>query len=786
MRCLPDGPGVFVDRIDVAKQVAFSTPLGAPDSVEASMVIDIHFVTMAELMAKPNLFPPELGTTKSQVVLRVQLQAEGKKLKSKVIPPDLSNSGIPSPIREELAELIAAAADDGLKDPEFDLAAITDSFDLPTPKSVRVALSANSVVVEYDSFGPPGNRLFPGQEWGLFMDVQPVLDFMLGKLPPELRSGLVATTAEWAPDGVTPRVKGGVSLDIGLLEFMLRLDMRLSMSPAAPGAKAKLRTDLVWDIEVDAITIKGVPLSLLLKLAGVPGAIAALVGEGVAELIELGLDGAAALADDEIVNAFAQIGAQRTGDRSFMREQELPETKMYGIELRLTSLLPSASGMTVGGKALVKVQTREPMSLSTSRFGRPFFPSNCRSSGGAKPQVHADQVRYYAGTSFHNMGRFCRARLLPPNPMASELIEPPLQAATAMTDAFGFDLTIQQASLLQSEVGLLVRTSRGTRYVNLGKPVPAVVDENGIVVNVIGHIWNCLTYATEDKRSLIFGNDPIHLTKEDVLPPLEDPRWKRVLEQAWGLEVQVVELTGLDPGEMVVYESSTHRVQVAADRHGRALVPGFSPAGTGVKPATLTRLNQGPLTEREVRILNSASLQGGGMLRPIAAGESFEYQGGLQRRPQWAEALRTMHIGASFLGALKTQDSGQEVSLNPQPLPPQPPDELAAVSLQPLPPQELGELNPQPLPPEPPPEENPLVRATGLRNVRALLAVPGADTDRLAIAVMKDGRKVILDGTSETPRVAGLVDGPLGRTVIKNGFAVSEAGGQLRIFEFHG
>ena len=78
------------------------------------------------------------------------------------------------------------------------------------------------------------------------------------------------------------------------------------------------------------------------------------------------------------------------------------------------------------------------------------------------------------------------------------------------------------------------------------------------------------------------------------------------------------------------------------------------------------------------------------------------------------------------------------------------------------------------------------MRATGLRGVRALIAVPGAPTDRMVIAVTNEGRQLILDGTADTPRVAGLVDGPLGRTVIKDGFAVSQAGGRLRIFEFQG
>lgn len=769
-QCLPDGQGLFVDRIDVGHQVAFSTPPGAPGAVEAALSIHIHLVSLAELMAHPNQSPPELGTSATSIVLRVRLQADGTVLSATAMPPDLSGTGIPSPIREDIAQIIANAANGALGQAGFDLAPMAASFGLPAPTAARVALTADSMVVEFDPAGPAGHRLGDGQQWGLFMDVQPVLDFALGKLPPVLREGLISTSAAWAPAGTTPRVTAEVRLDIGLFVFKLPLDVRLSVVPGAAGAAAKLRADLTWDVEVDAITVMGIPLSWLLKLAGFPGVAAALASEGFAEALELGLDGAAELADGRIVDAFAQIGAQRTGPRSFMREQDLPPLTLFGIELRPVSLLASGAGMTLGGTVAVKAVSRDPMTLSTQRFGSPFFPSNCRSSGGVKPRVRAEQVRYFAGTHFYDMGRFCGARFLPPDDMAERLIEPRLQSATAATEAFGFDLDIQEANLLQANVRLLVRSSRGTRLVDFGKPIPAVVDADGNVTNVIGHIWNCLTYSTEDKHSLIFGNDPFYLTKDDVVPPKEEPGWTWLLEEAWGIEVQMISVTGLEPGETVVYQSATHRVQVAADRDGRVLLPGFAPAGRNIAPATLTRLNQGPLTDREVQLVNSTGLVGGGLLRPRAEGEDFIDEGGLQRRPQWTEALRSMHIGAASLAALKVSDAGDLVALNPQPLPPEPPPEL-------------GALNPQPLPPEPPPEEHPLVQAIGLKAVQAVFAVPGAKPDQLAIALMQDGRKVVLDGTADRPRVAGTLDGPLGRTIVRNGFAVSQAGAQLRLFE---
>lgn len=78
------------------------------------------------------------------------------------------------------------------------------------------------------------------------------------------------------------------------------------------------------------------------------------------------------------------------------------------------------------------------------------------------------------------------------------------------------------------------------------------------------------------------------------------------------------------------------------------------------------------------------------------------------------------------------------------------------------------------------------MQATGLRDVHAVHTIPGAKNDQLAIAVMKDGLKLVLDGSGERARVAGTVEGPLGRTMVKGGFAVAQAGDQLRLFEVDG
>jgi len=53
-------------------------------------------------------------------------------------------------------------------------------------------------------------------------------------------------------------------------------------------------------------------------------------------------------------------------------------------------------------------------------------------------------------------------------------------------------------------------------------------------------------------------------------------------------------------------------------------------------------------------------------------------------------------------------------------------------------------LNPQPLPPEPP-DEHPLVRSAGLTGVAAVYALPRMSGDRIAITAMADGRMLVLE-----------------------------------------
>ncbi len=770
--CLPGGPDVFVDRIDVILDGATFTPVfGAGNALVVAMPVDVFFVSMQDLLAFPNQDLPYLPTPSDRIIVKVKLTATGTTLSATAEPPDLNATRLPTQLRETLAEMLAQVINTRLSNNAFDAAPMLAQYGMPVPTSVRISMTPAAILIEYDPTGPTITRTGAGQEWGMFIDAASALAFGLSKLPSELRSGLVSTSAAWAPIGTTPRILANTKLSLGVFDFNLPLDIRMSVVPGAP---ALLRVDFSWDIEVNAVTVMDVPLSVILNWAGLPG-LGAVVSEIFAEALELGLDGIAALADEFLKQALAEQGVQPLGGRSYRIDRPLPPLAMFGVELRVQSLLAIASGMTLGGLVMVDKLPRTALSMGTNPFGAPFFPTTCRKDGPKKPKVKKHLIRYLAGVHLYDAGRFCSAQLLDPVHPAAELIEPSLTATDATTDGFGFDLSVDDANTLTTDIRLLVLTSRGTRMVNFGRPIPAIVDSEGNVINVVGHLdEDCQTYNPNDPwAKVMFGDDPVKLTQEELDPPLEDPGWLALVTGGYGVDVHLVTLEGLEPGEQVVFESASHRIQVSADAQGRVVVPGIAPRGADMPSARLSRLSQRAL-EKEPRI-ESLALDAGALFaaqEPLrdAAGHLLPDRGERFAAPMRHFSLGSLRFIASRSDSASLWKPAALNALNPQPLPPEPPPE--------------GSLNPQPLPPEPP-DEHPLVRSAGLTGVIAVYALPGMGGERIGIAAMADGRMLVLEAGEDRARVSGTFEGPIGRTITKDGFAIAAGAGHVRLFSVH-
>lgn len=91
-------------------------------------------------------------------------------------------------------------------------------------------------------------------------------------------------------------------------------------------------------------------------------------------------------------------------------------------------------------------------------------------------------------------------------------------------------------------------------------------------------------------------------------------------------------------------------------------------------------------------------------------------------------------------------------------------------------------LNPQPLPPEPP--EGFLAAAGRLPGLLKVFLIPGFESEPLAVARMKDGSAVLLQGDDTRPvRVAGSFKGPIGTVETAGDWSMSVAQGQITMFQ---
>ena len=89
----------------------------------------------------------------------------------------------------------------------------------------------------------------------------------------------------------------------------------------------------------------------------------------------------------------------------------------------------------------------------------------------------------WAGINFSDAGALCSVAVQPPS------------AAIPHTDSVegvSYQLTVQQAAAITSAVRILVRTARGVRFLDLGKP-RVVVSANGEVEDVqVNYLPDCL------------------------------------------------------------------------------------------------------------------------------------------------------------------------------------------------------------------------------------------------------------------------------------------------------
>jgi hypothetical protein len=173
-------------------------------------------------------------------------------------------------------------------------------------------------------------------------------------------------------------------------------------------------------------------------------------------------------------------------------------------------------------------------------------------------------TRVFAQVEVEGAGAICSVELRTPGKDFEPFIAAPPPGTIVESATIRVSMSYAAGAAMPAPMTLVIRTSRGVRFVDLGKPPPPRTDESGRLLDVIDHyIPDCLRVIPQERGRWGVG---WHWSRDQFKPPpLEHPDWATYLREAGGLIVQLVQLDGLDSGELVRFRSATHAIDAVAD-----------------------------------------------------------------------------------------------------------------------------------------------------------------------------------------------------------------------------
>jgi hypothetical protein len=619
----------------------------------------------------------------------------------------------------------------------LDLTQALHQLGMTSPQQAVAVLAQGAVAARFDPMGSAQRRLAAGQDWGLFVDAMAIERIVVDRLsPPVMRAVPEArVNAHYQVDGGVPRVIVEIELTIegdfiGHPKIRLVIDIGATLS-LLPHPARLLRVSVDWSFHIFADAVPGFLEALAEKLA-----------ESVA----------ADLIDPK------RFGAVRTGDRSLVIDIDLPAMALPGVFFRYDALPGTADGMTLGGAAFVSRYANAPFKLRVWPLASPLRTQLCSqlariSSGAPSPEAPSIfNTKSYAQLQIDGSGALCAIeQRMPATPMAAYMSAPPV-GSTDDTLSLNYAIPYAVAMGLAQPLTLVVRTARGVRFVDLGHAPPVRIDAAGVLLDKSRdyYIPDCLNVVPRGKGA--YGLDWGLRADEVKTRPIEEPDWAVYLQNATlGLVVQMVRVHGLDAHELLRFRSASHAIDVTADASGRASVPVMLHLAAEVGPAQLMRADGRTLQGQfhvEMAVFERHLTVPGRLLAPGVASGSGDL------RLATRTCRQTLVIAVTDLGAtLRHAASGEEVELNPQPLPPV---EVPAATVMVAMPARLLGLN-------------------------RIVALPGFDD--VAVALMADGSKLLLDTADPArPRIAGTFAGPVGEMAVTGRWAVSQTGDTVAVF----
>jgi hypothetical protein len=747
--CFAPIASVYVDHADVAN--APVEVVAANAAVHLRVPLDVFIVRREDVLAAPSATPAGATTPAGRVVLLLEIATSGTVLSLRCIDADLGQLGV---VLGPAAPAAKAAIVQAIGSPmTMNLATALGDLGMPTPSSSRVELIDGIVTIRFEPTGNASGHLFPGQEWGLFLDGAAVERLAMSRVPVNLGSRITSMTlqAHWRPAGTTPHVDidyaGKAQVPdpfAGDLDGTLGCDFSLT-----PTVTKSLRTTVHWTLHVN-------------------------LGDFVPGFIDNAVEAAIADAMDPTT-----FGGTPAGDHTFTIDRPLPDVVFGGARFDYASAVASPAGMTIGGLVRLPLDLgKDTLQPVVTKFGLPFRLTTCRrparsGSGNPSKTVSLSEVKTYSRVWLEGYGEFCEIEVVSPG----KWIEPYINRSG---DTPEIRIVIPSAVALGivEPVRLLIRTARGVRLVDLGTPPPVQLNAAGEVINAMtSHIPDCLHINVEHGIKWARGGGL--LDQAVVNPPLEHPDWTTFLGRHHGIDVQLVTLSALEPGELIQFRSHDHSVDVTADRNGRALVPVFLPVANDQVQASLIRVNRRSIADhfavRTAIFMDQASLPAGTRHRLASSADgtvvlTTEFKnhvdvheiGSLgapmllkrETAPPQESGCDPAQAKGSYSASMRTKDVAQH-------------EVHSVMSAQPRPSHEEVALNPQPLPPDE------LARRMDLPGIRSLVAVPGFAEAPIALATMADGSMLVLDlGEDGTARVAGTFTGPIGGMDVAGDWAI--------------
>jgi hypothetical protein len=589
-RCLSTPGTMFIDSANVRS----ITHTVDRDAVGFSITAQVLTVTQASLDASLDGRDPVRDELSRQVNLR--LAADGQRLSitcTSITPPTPG-------FRVFEDEVLGS----------FDLRALFQTLGASPPSQTIFEAAADSLFIRFDpTQEPPVNHLFLGMEWCVFIDASGMealaIDFVTRAAAPQFLAKDISPNparAIWAPKGPGPS---------GLIPHVrAAITGRGHRSCLWFTAEATFNIDFYFQplLLLGPSLVEYVNWNLSILVDETLGILFWAQGKANDEAAQAMRD-----FDPTTVRGGSRLGAPGTdfGVRNFQVANSLPGLAFGTAGLGFNKCMAFREGMALGGP----VDQGNPPSQFNTHFNTTKFPYeftqylSCKSNSRAGTSVTA------VSTSNH-VGRICAVDIIsPPHDRVDVLpymsVSPPPETTTDnVSISFTFsDVVAFQVSTNKQDVVVRVRTTRGVRMINFGRPPVPEWDDKGNVKNAqIVLLDDC----TKKLGAIRWKIPHSILSKIWLVDP--PPIWVDRIEDVSAFESSLINVP-VREGESVIFNQPRDggmSIISATSRAGIATVPALLAVRSFDEGASLETMNRSDIGQvmstskmfRRVAVLN--------------------------------------------------------------------------------------------------------------------------------------------------------------------------------------